>query len=360
MQISMQYHPKVINLDSKKYVAAVVVALFCVAAYVSIVSDDTDAASKNYELYVEILGDDHILDEFVYVYFESEADNEKYCAAATKALADAGYSDVTLEIGKYGVSVKYKGDGNNSTWYSDGKSWVSVSKSAEDYINNTKAGAAVNNGWIDEEAYEELPVSEQIFWKEDTYMAGYYQKILEAPGTTGEIKEYKVNLSIINDNLVDYEAKTIKFSSENTATAWVSAFNQATKALGNSIFSKTKAVYALGFVSISYGDNMNTASWVKEDNKWVSVTDTAKQYVADSESDFELQNGFISTEKYNKLSSSEQKNWQETGMGYGYDYQRLPASSSGDNTMLYIIIAVVVIVVIAAAAFFFMKKKSTA
>jgi hypothetical protein len=105
---------------------------------------------------------------------------------------------------------------------------------------------------------------------------------------------------------------------------------------------------------------MNTASWVKEDNKWVSVTDTAKQYVADSESDFELQNGFISTEKYNKLSSSEQKNWQETGMGYGYDYQRLPASSSGDNTMLYIIIAVVVIVVIAAAAFFFMKKKSTA
>ncbi len=350
-------------MDSKKIVAAAVVALFCFTAYACVVTDDADAASKKYELYVEILDDDHILDDYVYVYFESEADNEKYCAAATKALADAGYSDVTLEVGKYGVSVKYKGDGNNSCWYSDGKSWVSVSKGAEDYINHTKAGVAVNNAWITEEEYEELPVTEQIYWKEDTYMAGYYQKLLESEGVTGEIKDYKVTLALIKDNLVDVSSTTIKFSAENIATAWVCAFNQAVEALGdNSIFADTEAIYAAGFLSIIYGDSLFTASWVKESGKWVSVSDTGKQIPAATESDFELKNGWISAEQYNKLSDDEKKNWTTDEQMGGF-YQRIATaskSSSSDFPIIYVVVAIVAILLIACAAYYLMKNKKTA
>lgn len=350
-------------MDSKKIIAAAVVALFCVTAYACVVSDDSDAASKKYELYVEVLGNDHIVSDYVYVYFESDADNEKYCKAANEALAKAGFADVTLEVGDYGISFKYKGDGNNSCWYSDGKDWVSVSKGEEDYIKNTKAGVAVNGGWIDQATYDALPEYEKVNWLEDAYMGGYYQKILEVPGTVGEIKNYMVFLTIINDNLVDIEAQTISFSSENNVFAWVSAFNQATKALGNSIFAQVNASYAMGYVSISYGENGNTACWVKENSKWVSVSDPTKQYPASSEIDFELKNGWISSDKYNGLSDSEKKFWQSDAMMPGW-YERIATGELVDdvlNVMLIVgIVIIVIIVILVVFLIFRSKKKSSA
>ena len=351
-------------MDSKKIIAAAVVALFCFTAYACVVTDDADAASKKYELYVEILGDDHIVSDYVFVYFESEADNEKYCVAANKALADAGYSKVKLEVNSSGgVSVKYDTSKNSSTWYSDGKNWQPVAKMEEDFINNTKAGAAVNGGWINQEAYDELPITEQAYWKEDTqYMPGNYQKVPQVPAS-GEIKEYKVWLTIISDDLVKTETTTIKFSADNNAAAWVSAFNQATKALGNSVFAKAVAYFdGESYIGVELGDEPNTSSWAKENGKWVSVSETAKQYVADSEIDFELQNGWISADQYNKLSDDQKKNWvlNETMGGY---YQRIASasnSSSGDFPIIYVVVAIVAILLIACAAYYLMKNKKTA
>jgi len=349
-------------LESKKIIAAAVVALFCVTAFACIVGDDSDAASKNYELYVEILDDEHIVSDFVYVYFESEADNEKYCEAATAAFAAAGYSDITLEVGNYGVSVKYKGSGNNSCWYSNGMSWVTVSSGSEDYINHVKAGVAVNNGWIGDEEYEELPEYEKVNWQEDQYMPGYYQKILEAPGAAGAIKEYTSYLTVIDDDLVTFKTTSISFKAEDNISAWIYGFNAATKALGNSIFAKVKVTYAMGYVSVSYGDSGNTACWVKEGKNWVSVTEPAKEYAAASETDFELQNGWISEEQYNGLEKGQQAFWVEDSMMKGW-YQRIATGEIveevADLLVIGVIAAIIIIAIIIVLIVVFVKKKKT-
>ncbi len=351
-------------MDSKKIIAAFVVAMFCVTAYACIdASGSSDAASKQYELYVEILGDDHIADDYVYVYFESEADNEKYCEAATAALAAAGYPEITLEIGKYGVSVKYDGSGNNSCWYSDTTKWVTVSKGAEDYINNTKAGVAVNNAWIDQEAYDALPESEKVYWLADAYMAGYYQKMLEVPGTTGVVKNYKVYLTIIDDNLTDFRTEMIEFKAENDCAAWIYGFNAATDALGDSIFANVKAVMYGTFLGIGYGENGNTAAWVKIGSKWTSVTDPVAQYPSGNELDFELKNGWISSEQYNTLSKDQQSLWVSDEMMPGY-YQRMATGEIVDDVIDILLIAGIVVLVVVIAVIIFViilaRKKKTA
>jgi len=351
-------------LDSKKLIAAVVVALFCVTAYAYVdVGDEADAASNTYEVYVEVINANGHVAKTAYVYFESEADNAKFCEAATKAFADAGLAKLEMiyNLEKGSISVKYDGSGNSATYVSDGKQWVAVADTTKDYINSNKIGLAVGTGYISEEVYDSLPLVEQVYWQETGWGAGTdwaYMKVLEVNGSYGKIMDYKVNMTMIDDDLIKTSSDSFKFTCENEPSAWCYALNEAVK--GNSIFSKVSASYAAGFISILFGDSMNNATYVKTDGKWVSVEDTAKSYLSGSDLDFELKNGYISKEKFDKLSSSEQKNWQETGMGYGFDYMRLPPSSSGDNTMMYIIIAVVVIVVIAAAAFFFMKKKQTA
>lgn len=354
-----------IDLDSKKLIAAVVVAMFCVTAYAVIdTGDASDAASKKYELYVEILGDDHTVKDYAFVYFESEADNEKYCEAANSALSKAGYGDVKLALSEYGISVTYKDDFNSSTWYSNGDVWVPVSKTESDYIDNAKSGLAVNGGWIDQETYDDLPAYEQSNWASDSAMPGYYQKVVEAPAKVGEIKDYFVYLTVVANDLVSIEVQSIEFKAENNYAAWVFAFNQATKALGNSIFAKVNAAYFDGYIMISYGENANTASWVKESKKWVSVSDSVKQYTSGNTLDFELQNGWITEAQYKGLPESEQAFWVKDSSGMGDYYQRMASGELVDDVLDFVLIAgiifLVVVVVIVVVIIVIAKKKKSA
>ena len=352
-------------MDSKKLLAAAVVAMFCITAYAVIdTGDASDAASKKYELYVEILGDDHTVEDYAYVYFESDADNEKYCKAANDALSKAGYGDVTFTYSEeYGISVAYKGDIYNACYYSDKTSWVAITDTAVDYINNAKAGLAVNGGSITEDVYDSLPEYEKENWVDIGW--GYYQKLLEAPGTIGEVKNYFAYLCIIDDDLVSVEIQTIEFSAENNESAWIFGFNQATKALGNSIFSKVKASKSFwGGVSIDYAGISSTASWVKENSKWVSVTDTGKQYVSGNSLDFELKNGWISEDQYNKLSDDQKAFWVKDSSAMGTWYQRMASGELVDDVLdVMLIVGIVIIVIIVILVVFLIfrsKKKSSA
>lgn len=349
-------------MDSKKIIAATIVAVFCFAAIaVAVDAEKSDAATtKTYEVYVEVISNDGSLVTSNYVFFDSEADNQKYCEAANAAFKKIGLNALEMGVNdKGGIWVKYDGSSNNNCFYSDGSSWKGINKTEKEYVENTKVGLAVNNGYITTEVYEELSLVEQAFWEETGWGDPYaYKKILEAPGTLGAIKEYAVNLEIIENDLVKVNAQKFTFKSENIAYAWADAFNAAVS--GNSIFSKTTATVAGDWIIINYDGNGNTATYYKDGSKWVAIANSS-QYLTGSELSFELKNGFISAEKYNALSSAEKKCWQESGMGAGYDYMRIPgasASSDSDNTMLYVGIAIAVVVVLVVVAFFVMKKKN--
>ena len=352
-------------MDGKKIIAATIVAVFCFAAIaVAVNSEQSDAATKTYEIYVEVINDDAQLVTSNYVFFESEPDNQKYCEAANVAFEKIGLGALTLGVNdKGGVWVKFgESGGYNKCYYSNEQAWESISKTEKDYIDHTKIGLAVGNGYIGTATYEALPLAEKIFWHEtgmgDDYGPYAYEKILEAPGKLETIKEYTVNLEIVENDLVKVNAQKFTFKSESIAYAWADAFNAAVS--GNSIFSKTTATVAGDWIVINYDGNGNTATYYKDGSKWVAIANSS-QYLTGSELSFELKNGYISAEKYNALSSAEKKCWQESGMGAGYDYMRIPgasASSDSDNTMLYVGIAIAVVVVLVVVAFFVMKKKN--
>ena len=352
----------VINLDSKKMILTIAAALACFAAFAVIAFEDSsDAATKTYEMYVEVVDESGTVSDVHYVYFESEVDNAKYAEAATKALSDAGLGlmTVTFNSEKNRINIKYDESGNNACYYSDGTDWVQVATSETDYINNAKLGFAVGNGYIPEETYEELSEYEQGYWYETGWGGNYaYMKILETPGTFDKILDYTVNMTIIDDNLTKTTKQTFKFKSDNEPTAWCATIIAAIPE--NSVFAPFDAIFGGTYISIAFDGSFNNATYYKDGGKWVAVTDSATQYTSGAELDFELKNGYISTEKYNGLSSSEQKCWEETGMGFGYDYMRIAGAtpSSGDNTLLYVGIAIAVIIIIIVAVVFIKKKNA--
>lgn len=344
-----------------------VAAAFCIVAFASVdLGNASDAASGTYEVYVEVIDAKGTVTDTTFVYFESDADNAKFAEAANKAFAAAGLIKLKFEVDeKYGLKVAYDGSGINATYYSDGKAWVAVADGNKDYIEHAKIGLAVGYGYISEEVYAELTVDQQAYWEPTIWGAGTqyaYMKELEVAGTYGKIVEFKVNLTMIDDDLIKTSSEVIKFTCENEAAAWCYAFNKAVK--GNSIFSKTSAEYSIaGSISIWFGDSFTNATYEKVSGKWVAVEDTAKSYTSGNELDFELKNGYISAAQYGKLSASEQKNWQDSGMTGDYAYMRVPSassSSSGDFPVVYVVVAIVAIVIIACAAYYLMKNKKTA
>ncbi len=352
-------------MDSKKIIAASVVALFCVTAYAIIAADSSDAAStENYEIYVEIIGTNGSVNDAAFVYFESEKDPAKFVDAANAAFKAAGLTNLKLFYDDW-IGIEYEAGGNdiNGSYFSDGSKWVTVSDTTSEYLSHSKLAMVVDNGYIDTATYAAVPVEEQANWNETGYGDPYaYIKIPAATAKTGAMTEYEVNLTMIDDDLIKTTTEVIKFTSENNAWAWCYGLKAAIS--NNSIFTKLEfskisdeAIYL-----IFDGSNSN-ATYVKEKGEWVGVTKTAQQYTSGNEVDFELKNGYISTEKYNGLSSAEQKNWKESGMSGGYEYQRLPAaskSSSSDFPIIYVVVAIVAILLIACAAYYLMKNKKTA
>lgn len=337
-------------------------ALFCVTAFAIIAADSSDAAStENYEIYVEVIDSNCSVSETAFVYFESEKDMAKFADAATAAFKAAGLSQLKMVYDKdlSSITVYYGDSFFNACYLSEKDKWVAVENTA-DYITHSKIALAVDHGYIDEATYEALPDAQKAYWEEaweDSYM-----KIPEATAKVGTMTDYVVNLTMIDDNLIKTTTEVIKFTSENNAWAWCYGLKAAIP--NNSIFTK------LEFTKISdeaiyliFDGSYSNATYVKEKGEWVGVTKTAQQYTSGNEVDFELKNGYISVEKYNGLSSAEQKNWKESGMSGGYEYQRLPAaskSSSSDFPIIYVVVAIVAILLIACAAYYLMKNKKTA
>ena len=342
---------------SKKIIVAAVVALFCATAFASL-AGGADAAKNNYVIYGEVIDDDLDVADYFYVYFSCEADNEKYIEAANAAFTAAGIP-AAFEMGKYGPSCKYEGDGNTSCYVSDGKNLVPVAKSSEDYINNPKAAFSFINGWISAEQYEALDPIEKLNWKEDEWMGA--QKIPEC-GASATVKDYIAYLTIIEDDLVSWKATAITFSAAKEPVAWCYAFNQATKALGNSVFADCKVEYfaATDYIGVDF-DGM-TATWVKEGKNWSKTNVTGVEYIAADEIDFELVNGWISEAQYNTLSEKEQKNWTGDDMMAGWYMRNATGEVVEDALSLMLIIgivgAVILAVIIAIVLIFIVRKKS--
>ena len=353
-------------MDDKKVFAMAVAAVFCIAAFASInFGDASDAASSTYEIYVEIVDDNCIVTRTAYVYFESDADNAKFMEAANKAFESADLANLKFDDSHGWISVEYDGSGDSACYYSNGKEWKEVNETSKDYIGNHKIGLAVGNGTISKEVYDALTPADQAHWefKDGGDYDDYYMKKLEAPGVFDKIINYKVNLTLIDDDLIKTTGpQEISFKSENEPLAWCYAFNKAVKSY--TIYYKTEASYTDG-ITIKFGESNANAAYVKVSGKWeaVKVTEIDKTFLSGSELDFELNHGLISAADFNKLTASEQKNWQKSDVVGGYDYMRMPSASSGssggsDNTVIYIVVAVVVIALIAAAAYYVVKKKN--
>ena len=343
---------------SKKIIVAAVVALFCATTFASL-AGGADAAKNNYVIYGEVIDDDLEVSDYFYVYFSSEADNEKYIEAANAAFKAAGVP-ATFEMGKYGPSCKYDGDGNTSCFVSDGKTVVPVAKSSEDYINNPKAAFSFVNGWISTEEYEALDPVEQLNWMVDAYGMGA-QKIPEC-GASATVKDYIAYLTLIKDDLVSWEATAITFSAAQEPVAWCYAFNQATKALGNDVFADCKVYYeaSTNYIGVDF-DGM-TATWVKDGKDWKKTTVTGTEYINAKEVDFELKNGWISEAQYKTLSEKEQKNWTTDAMLGGYYMRNATGEVVEEAISMMLIIgvigALILAVIIAIVLITVVRKKS--
>jgi hypothetical protein len=346
--------------------ALAVAAAFCIVAFASVISDSSDAAANGntYEVYVEVIDAKGHVTSTSYVYFDCDSsDLQKFADAANDAFDKSDVKGLKMKVSEYGIGIEYNGSTNNACYYSDGKDWQAVSDGAKDYTGHHKLGLAVGTGYISEGVYEDLTDLEKADWEETGYGDPYaYMKILEVSGAFDKIVEFKVNMTIISDDLVTATSMKdpLKFVCEtNDLDAFVYAFNKATADLGNSEFSDAKVANILGVLIFGFKDSIKNAVYVDKDGKWVKADD--KGIVSGADLDLELKNGLIDAKDYNKLSDSEKKCWQSSGATGGMEWMRIPGatpgSSSGGVPVLYIVIAVIAIAVIAGAAYYLVKNK---
>jgi len=354
---------------SKKFIAAAVVAMFCVTAFVGI-ANDSDAAKQSYILYLEdvTIGVDSVSYDFAYVYFDAKNDDaEDYIAKANAALSAAGLGATTLSLS----------EDKKSIWITNTETieiaqlaplngvWATTGGTVEEWLGSAKT-AIVFDGYVSEEEYELLPatVQDQFFYLGWGYGYDYLFEVKADPAI-GAMTNYTVFMTIIKDDLVSWEATAIQFTAEKSVLAWIYGFNEATDALGNSTFAKVKAAYSEKYNSISIKNAGSVASWIETSKgNWETCGSPGEDYISGKNIDFELIHGYISTDQYNGLTDAEKKFWvEDTWKVPGYEYLRVATGEVVEEALSLILIigivgALILAVIIAIVLIMVVRKKS--
>lgn len=142
-------------------------------------------------------------------------------------------------------------------------------------------------------------------------------------------KTYTVYIEVINGTGIVSSTEWVQFTSESTNDKLI---ENANKAFANVGLSKVSmAITPAGdYIGITYGASYNNASYYADGDTWKEVVNTTKDYVDNTTWAFVVNNGYISTAVYDALSKDAKAAWSETGMGYGYDYVKLPAAKTTD------------------------------
>ncbi len=354
---------------SKKFIAAAVVAMFCVTAFVGI-ANESDAAKQSYILYLEdvYIGTDSVTYDFAYVYFDAKNDDaEDFVEKANAALKDAelGATTLTLSEDKKSIWVVNTETEEIAQAHSKGNAWASSGGTAAEWLESKKT-ALIFDGYISQEEYDLLPAAVQDQFDYLGWGYGYdYIFEVKADPVIGAMTDYLVYMTIIKDDLVSFEATVIKFTAEKSILAWIYGFNEATAALGNSTFAKVKAAYSEKYNSISIKDAGKVASWIETSkDKWEVCNSPGEDYISGKHIDFELINGYISADQYNGLKDSEKKLWVEPAYPMpGYEYMRTATGEIVEETLSFLLIvgivgAVILAIIIAIVLIFVVRKKS--
>ncbi|MBO5599852.1 MAG: hypothetical protein J5897_02290 [Candidatus Methanomethylophilus sp.] len=310
-------------------VVVVAVAIAASAGFVLLNNNDSHNYAHNYTIYTEVIADDGSVSSEKTVKFGIDTqDNQTFVEAANAALSNAGVT-ASFSIKENGnVSVTYGTDiGNNATYYynESTKAWAEVAESKTDYVGNYTLALMLQNGYITNDTYTVMPISQQAGYRETGWGDPYaYIKLCDTnPGQTGY--DYTIMAEIIDDDGTVMDNKIVKFNIANKDnTSFVAAANAAFTAAG---VTASFAVQNDGSLSVTYGTDIgNNATYFYDysADSWTAVNDTKTEYVGNIFLALMLQNGYISESTYTALSNDDKDGYQETGWGGDYAYIKLP------------------------------------
>ena len=310
-------------------VVVVAVAIAASAGFVLLNNNNSHNYAHNYTIYTEVIADDGSVSSEKTVKFGIDTqDNQTFVEAANAALSKAGVT-ASFSIKENGnVSVTYGTDnGNNATYYynESTKAWAEVAESKTDYVGNYTLALMLQNGYITNDTYTVMPISQQAGYRETGWGDPYaYIKLCDTnPGQTGY--NYTIMAEIIDDDGTVMDSKLVKFNIANKDnTSFVAGANAAFTAAG---VTASFSINESGYVSVTYGtDNGNNATYYYNESTkaWAEVAESKTDYVNNSYIALELQNGYISETTYAALNALDASGYRETGWGGTYAFIKLP------------------------------------
>ena len=277
------------------------------------------AEMTDYEIYYQIIGDNGKTTSRDCIKFESPScDNYYYLDAVNEAFAEKEVPVVFSES-TWGISVKYDGSGINACYYYnyDTEKYTLIQSTGTQYSGSTLVALMLGHGYISAEIYNALTDDEKAGY-EATTMSGDYAYV-KIP----DLYDYTIKYEVINDDgTTSTTTGSVNFSIPFCGVEYfVSEANEAFKAVS----VDAELTISDTYITVSYGESTNSATYYYDGSKWVAVQDTMKEYLNNGVLAFMLGNGYISADKYNALSSDVQALYTYTGWGGAWDYQRMPS-----------------------------------
>ena len=355
-----------------KALTMAVVAMFCLTAVVCVVSDADTSADDTVEhfLYFELVNADGMVTDSDWIKFTSKADLADFIEQANKAFAYYGYPEIKYTEGKSLVSVKYNGEGSTSCFVGseDGKEWVKVTKTKEQYQVATYIGLALQNGYISEDVYNKLSDEEKKNWTASSMSGDYaYVKTTIGAKPTDVPKEFPEEITtnfFVEVTAADGTVESSKWVEVKALKTEKSLVANANEAFSNVGLNKLTLATSSWGISITYDGGFDNVSYYADGSKWVKVTETGTQYFSKAVA-LSVGNSYVTKDKYDKFTEDAKSMYVEDKdmAAYGsYYYKTVDESTTGyksddGNTGLIVGVVVAVVALLAIGVFFFLRKK---
>ena len=354
-----------------KALTMAVVAMFCLTAVVCVVSDADTSADDTVEhfLYFELVNEDGMVTDSDWIKFTSKADLADFIEQANKAFAYYGYPEIKYTEGAKLVSVKYDGKGATSCYVGseDGKEWVKVSKTREQYQVAKYIGLALQNGYVSKEVYEEKLADNDKWVIDPNGMGDRYAYKMVDVNTTDVPKEFPEEITtnfFVEVTAADGTVESSKWVEVKTLKTEKSLVANANETFSNEGLNKLTLATSSWGISITYDGGFDNVSYYADGSKWVKVTETGTQYFSKAVA-LSVGNSYVTKDKYDKFTEDAKSMYVEDKdmAAYGgYYYKTVDESTTGyksddSNTGLIVGVVVAVVALLAVGVFFFLRKK---
>ncbi|WP_400151490.1 hypothetical protein [Candidatus Methanarcanum hacksteinii] len=268
------------------------------------------------------------------------------------------------------VSVKYNGEGSTSCFVGseDGKEWVKVTKTKEQYQVATYIGLALQNGYISEDVYNKLSDEEKKNWTASSMSGDYaYVKTTIGAKPTDVPKEFPEEITtnfFVEVTAADGTVESSKWVEVKALKTEKSLVANANETFSNVGLNKLTLATSSWGISITYDGGFDNVSYYADGSKWVKVTETGTQYFSKAVA-LSVGNSYVTKDKYDKFTEDAKSMYVEDKdmATYGsYYYKTVDESTTGyksddGNTGLIVGVVVAVVALLAVGVFFFLRKK---